>query len=193
MTRSPVILAIDPASRVTGLALLDAHGEIVNAFRATPDKGMGDKPAHLRVPAMAAAACETLYEFPTLRRVVVEVPSGRPGTGSKAGASSSLIVYGFAAGWIAAKVEAVCRTLDIECDLVTEAEWTQRFAKRCGGAAKAKRIEYAAARYPTYRAVMEAGKDPGGDVADALCLGLDSLARYPITPTIPLQEAAPCA
>lgn len=92
---------------------------------------------------------------------VIEITSGQAGRGSRAGAGPHLAVYGMAVGAIWAELvhrmpeDCVCTT--------TEREWTR-------GVTKAKRRRQIGYAFPAYRDAAAA--DSGGDVADAIGLGV---------------------
>jgi hypothetical protein len=108
--------------------------------------------------------CEDLREL--LRQwaphnVVIEVPSGKVGGGQRRGAGATLAIYGFAVGAIWATCRAApCRPL---VDEVDERTWTRRKPKLV----RQKLIAYEFHEYGT-----QIAKVAGGDVADAIGIGL---------------------
>lgn len=176
-----MLLALDPSSTCTGYAFitgLEAR-DLVDAGRVLPNmniKSLG----HLseierawlsrselypvrRVESMLPDVAELLTRA-GLSCVAVETPSGRIGSGAKAGARGSLTTYGMAAGrfyqFVRDRAPAGVPVL-----AVTERMWT------AGQGGKEKRALTIYALYAQYRAASEAGKDKGGDVADAIGIG----------------------
>lgn len=146
------LLAIDPASKVTGYAVLNERGDVIDAqlIRASRSKLPLDRIASI------IADLNGVCDEHSPSAIVVEVTSGRPGTGSTRGASSSLAIYGMAVGaiWWA------MRGRGIAVHPVDEDRWTARYSK-------AQRQLAAVATVPGY----SAQKDKGGDVSDAIALG----------------------
>lgn len=171
------LLAIDPGSQVTGYAVLSGlePDELLDAGLLKPGP---DRPAdpqtvpesirpHLSAPELAAyrrmdalvlelraLVCEQRPE-----QIVIEVPSGRIGTGARRGARGSLTIYGAVAGMM----YECCRRMVGETVPVTERQWT------AGRGDKASRQRDVAL---FYRGRYPADQDPGGDAADAIGLGL---------------------
>lgn len=158
--RSPIILlAIDPSTTRTGYALMTSAVDVIDAGYLKPKRAKD--PAFVRLDDMIedltdiALPAEAGQVMPT--HGVIEVPSGKPGVGSRAGARASLAIYGFAAGamWQCLQCKLTTRRID-------EIEWTH-------GVPKAKRQMIVSAMFPAYRAVI--ALDTGGDVADAIGVG----------------------
>lgn len=173
-----MILAIDPSSTCTGYAVLAGlePGALIDAGRLRASRswsasaveeppGLGLRRRALLPYGRVDEICDdisTLLEErkASLRGVIIEVPSGRIGTGGRRGARGSLAIYGMAAGAIWRHIWThLCRPRAVM--LVTEREWIRDVP------AKADRRAWVAAMYPTYRPE----NDPGSDVADAILLG----------------------
>jgi len=168
------ILALDPSSVCVGYAVLKGlrPDELLEAGRLRPGVGVSTNPAAgmkawCRIERIGCELSELLGTWgfvgaaATLEtaRIVIEVPSGRCGTGSRRGASSSLAVYGLAAGYVAGLCEAA---MPGGVRPVTEREWTPR----TGGKDRRKIVVAA-----LYKGRYQPKRDPGGDVADAVLLG----------------------
>lgn len=175
MNPASPVLAIDPSSRCCGYALLAGlePGELLDAGRIVPSESTAglrptlpalaawlERPellAYRRIVSMLGDLAELVHEHRPAW-VLVEMPSGRAGTGSRAGAKSSLSIYGAAAGVI---FEALRHEADPDRVLpVSERIWT------AGQGDKGRRQQAIAGFYPQY----DAGRDPGGDVSDAVGL-----------------------
>lgn len=154
MTR---VLAIDPSSTCTGWAVLDglAARQLVQGGLITPDR---KAPAPRRIEQILGDLDPLITEFHP-DRMVVEVPSGKAGTGSRQGAKSSLTIYGMAAGavwgWCLGRFPG--RVID-----VNERAWT------AGAGSKQERALGVAA---LYRHQYKIDSDPKLDLADAIGLG----------------------
>lgn len=98
--------------------------------------------------------------------VVIEIPSGKPGTGSRLGAKSALIVYGLAAGMISM---AVMDELGYDCVTLMTEQWIRSLSKeaRTSRNKKAARRTMCSLLFSQYD--ME--QDKGGDACDAILLG----------------------
>lgn len=158
------ILALDPSSTCTGYAVMDGPGGVLDAGLLKGERS-GDG-SEARIEAMVGAVRELIGEH-TPGVVVIEMPSGKVGSGQRKGASASLTIYGVAAGEIR---RAVKMTLPAELAgpresrvvSISEREWTRRLSKKTRQAA-------IAGLFPGYAAGM--GLDGGGDMADAIGLG----------------------
>lgn len=180
---------------MSGLAGSDVDHELDDAYRVTaPGKraisaslSVPGRPALCGIPervlfdqyAVQASIAkirlmtrEMLEVVTDLRRarqidaIAVEVSSGKAGTGSKAGASSSLGVYGMMAG-------AVWMVLD-QHHPVDVVPVNERQHIRRGMGTKEKRmlaLKYACPRY-------QIEKDSGGDVADAASVASWMISRW---------------
>ena len=162
------ILAIDPGSIKTGLAIIKGltAADLVAGYRSIgveakrPQEPGTDRTAMKAYRRIASIRDDVLdiIESTAPDCVVIEWPSGLIGTGGKKGARGSLTTYGAAAGVI---TEA-CRSAGAVVVPVTEREWT-------AGTSKKSRQATVAACYPTY----DASADDGLDLSDAI-----SLARW---------------
>lgn len=166
---SPLLLALDPSSTRTGFAVFRGR-ELIDAGYFKPAAGAESEQ---RIDAMVGDLLRLLNKLgPEDFTVVIEVPSGKPGTGLKRGAGAHLAVYGVAVGELrrAAKVwseNTYAKAFDLvkrqtAIISVTERAWTRGTPKRV-------RQRRTALLHPRYAAVL--AKDSGGDVADAIGLG----------------------
>lgn len=156
-----MILAVDPSSKRTGYALMIGR-KIVAAGVLIP-KSRDSAVERIR------AQCLDLYELIAEHGpgvAVIEITSGRPGTGLARGAGARLGVYGMAVGammcalWQHMAPDAVVT--------VDEQVWTL-------GHPKAMRRSRIARQYPRYARAVFGGKkekDRGGDMSDAIGIGL---------------------
>lgn len=163
------ILALDPSSTVTGWALLDLGGRILQGGLLKPDKIRSEP--QFRILRMADDLQQLLNEFEP-GTIVVEITSGKVGINRHKGAGSGLGVYGMAVGFLWAVVVFWLQGLPAEQGrteiiLVKENDWTR-------GVPKSDRIAAVAAEFPQY----DAARDPGGDLADAISLGQWYLKEY---------------
>lgn len=174
------VLALDPSSTCTGYAVLEglAPGGLLEGGLMRPgaskrvvgvsdEAGVADVAAWLGSRELAACrrVVETLCDLRELvervkpDRVVIEVPSGKVGTGARRGASGSLTTYGMAAGavWGLCRVMAPGRVVPI-----TERMWTVDAGSKSARVAEVLAV---------YGGRYEAGADSGMDTADAIGLG----------------------
>jgi len=91
--------------------------------------------------------------------VVIEVPSGKRGKGSQAGATGHLAIYGVAVGAVRRTIAVAAPNARVTS--VDERTWTR-------GRSQRERVALAVASVSTY----DRAADPGADVADAIGLGL---------------------
>lgn len=151
-----MLLALDPSSTRTGWAVLDG-GEVVEAGALSVPSKKGE-PAAERCIRMMRAVQGLLLEWVGVDSCVIEIPSGKVNHARNQGGGSGLSVYGFAVGMIYAAV--------VEADGVSSAAYTAEQWTR--GITKEKRKRIAARYYPAYLGM----KDAGGDIADAISLGV---------------------
>lgn len=158
------LIALDPSSTRTGYAAF-IDGKLAEAGYLKPHRTRDS--SEKRIEAMCNALRELFIGMVVDGvHVVVEVPSDRQGTGSRAGATGRLAIYGVAVGEL--RRTAKCSVFVSQVHSVTEREWTR-------GRSKARRQAGIAALFPNYRRIM--AKDRGADVADAIGLGLWWLAK----------------
>lgn len=150
-----MILSLDPSSTATGYAIFDG----MKIEEAGVLKGHYKDPALKRSIDMATDAL-VLSLNPKIETVLVEMPSGGPGTGSRQGATTSLIIYGVAAGIIYGRLHELAKSQSWKLEAVPVETWTKGWKKKTRQAA-------VMARFPDY----DATKDKGLDCADALALG----------------------
>lgn len=148
-------LFLDPSSTRTGYSLMNERDTIIEAGYFRPDR-RGDPPI-VRAADMAEDLRVLVSERPPLL-IVVEVPTGLAGTGSRHGAGARLAIYGLAVGIIYWQARSICGR--VSC--VDERTWTL-------GIPKLKRRQMLAVVFPAYARAF--ARDGGGDVADAIGIG----------------------
>ena len=152
------LLSLDPASIITGYAVMTGEGSsnLVEAGRLkAPTKG--SEPL-VRIRAIAQDLRELIVEMsPT--HAVVEITRGKVNRNRHHGGGAGLGIYGMAVGYLLRVVESGVASVSA----VEENEWT-------GKVPKDDRTERLSLEYPDWAAAMLA--DEGGDVADAIGLGL---------------------
>ncbi len=154
------IISIDPSLTCVGYAVWFAVDTCIDGGLIRPSKPKA--PASERVIEI----CDELHELVDQHKpaeVVVEIPSGKAGTGSKRGARSSLTLYGFAAGAVFGMLIRHPSTPLVVC--YTERDWIT--------ASKDERQLTAAATVKGYDPRL----DPGQDLSDAICLGIHHIRR----------------
>jgi len=160
------ILALDPASKICGYALLDLRKDGVDLFEVgrltSPKKNALD-----RVRELAA----DLYDILILAEVenaVVEIPDGKVHASIRGRAGGAgLTVYGMAAGFLLAQCDSALGSDAVHT--VGQNAWT-------GGLSKDARARNIARLYPRH----DWGPDGGHDAADAVGVGLWWAARFGI-------------
>jgi len=159
------MIGLEPDELVAGGVLrasesLDALNvpDVVRQQLSTP--GMG---AYRRLQSLKQDLAELIDEVKP-KQIVIEVPSGKAGTGSRHGARGSLTTYGAAAG----RLLEVCMGF-VRCTVpVSERQWT------VGQANKRDRQNVVAAFYGHRYKIA---KDKGADASDAIALGRWWLSR----------------
>lgn len=166
---SGAIVSLDPSSTCTGYAVW-VDGKPYELGRIKPSnstKGIDSTKlagraqvacgaSVVRYMGLMADLAELLYEYRP-EHVVIEVSTGRAGTGSKLKAGPSLITYGQAVGCALAMAYQSCSSVVP----VTERAWTRGLGK------KDARMRFV---YNLYPALYQFEKDKGGDIADAVLL-----------------------
>jgi len=157
------LLVLDPSSTCTGYAILNDYGRIIEAGRIKPT---GKKSAIGRIDEIVQTVVVLLNEH-SPDQVLVEITAGKSAR-RLGGKVQGLGVYGMAVG----AIRQACRTVvgGENVMSVEENVWTNSVPKR-------KRLQMLRMTVPEYRAK----KDPGGDVGDAVGLGLWWLRRNEIT------------
>lgn len=170
---SRLVLSIDPGSKRTGWAVLTQREQLLQAGVLTGDKTTD--PAEFRIAAMCRGLRELLEEWQP-GTVLIEWSSGHVGRRRHNGGGAGLAVYGIAIGalWQVAVVWSTLgepreRQARVRC--IEENLWTNRVPKE-------DRVAAVAQRFREYR--IE--DDPGGDVADAIGLGLWWIRELAIEP-----------
>lgn len=152
------LLALDPGSIRTGYAIF-RDGVLVDAghLRAPKDWTLVE-----RIYALVADLRKLIDETKP-GMMLIEITSGKV-QARHGGGGAGLAIYGVAVG----ALWATCMQLG-NVEAVLENVWT-------GGVPKTKRQRAIAAEFPRYRAI--ASKDSGGDIADAIGLGMWYLSRW---------------
>lgn len=153
------LLALDPSSTRVGWALFDGPG-LRCAGLLSPDRG--DDSALLRIRRLVERVAD-LVSTHQPAKVLLEIPSGHAGRGSRAGATGQLAIYGMAVGaiWIDLVHGAPAEVLG-GCEVLTctEAAWTR-------GRPKQRRAELLRLEHPA----LDWDADRGLDMADAIGMG----------------------
>lgn len=176
------LLALDPASRVTGFAVITGLRSVdladAGVLRASQAKAALDAVEHLNdaerrwITAHNSAALRRTYSMlPDLAAllaqhdpdvIVIETPSGKVGTGARNGASSSLTSYALAVGLILGRLDPRRRVILP----VSERVW---LGPGTGiPRSKVKRQACAAVLYAGQYRIEDDAKS--GDIADAIML-----------------------
>lgn len=164
MSKPPTIrlLGVDPSSTRTGWVIMTGPTEIVDATICRP---LGAKAPPLERAISMAGEVVGITRNMRVTHVVIETPALHAhGHVLPRAQGHGLAVYGMAVGIIAYAVRMAIGWRNMTA--VPADEWTPpRTSKK-------RRQVMIAAEFPQYREIMEAGKDPGGDVADAIGLCL---------------------
>lgn len=153
------LLAVDPSSTRTGYAVMPSYSKILEAGCLMP-KSRDAAIDRVRSQCDDLAGLVADYK---VTGAVIEITSGRPGTGSRRGARATLGVYGMAVGAMVCELwHLLGRARVTEVD---EQTWTHCLPKE-------QRRRSIAMQFPHYAKEVFAGKDRGGDVSDAIGLGL---------------------
>ncbi len=154
------IFSIDPGSKRTGWAVLTEHEQLLQAGILTGSKGTD--PAEFRIAAMCKDLRALLDEWKP-DTVLLEWSSGHVGQRRHHGGGAGLAVYGIAIGalWQTAVQWSMSdgRAAVVRC--IDENVWTNKVRKE-------DRTLAVAQHFPQYHVE----EDPGGDIADAIGLGL---------------------
>lgn len=176
------IIAFDPASGVTGFAVIDVDpamnkpklidaGRLIGSEDPVPHavpclnqlRNSKSMAADRRTQSITGDVWKVLTEYMP-RWIIVEISSGNAGTGSKRGAKSSLAVYGQAVG----AVRQTCEWWDarngdgVSVIPVTERLWTIYRGDKFKAQLRCRAL------FPNY----DYRKDKGADVADSIGLAL---------------------
>lgn len=137
---------------------MDESERLIKAAAFLPDK---DKhPPLMRIETMLVDLAHTLQSFnPDV--IVIEVPSSHVNKKRHKGGGAGLAIYGLAVGHIRRECLAFVAGTDKQLIDVDSQDWTQ-------GTTKYHRQGIVACQFPQYIP----SEDPGGDVADAIALGV---------------------
>lgn len=153
-----VLLALDPSSTVVGYAALRRNRSLIEAGLIEP-ASRSDASIE-RVRTMGDDLVTLLDRLrPTV--VLVEWTKGKVGRRRHGGQGAGLAVYGAGVGWMACRAECWASGRGCEVIAVLENDWTRGVPKEARQAAMRTLV-------PEYAGV----EDRGGDIADALGLGL---------------------
>lgn len=167
-TNNSPIVSIDPSSTITGYAVMLDAETLVSAgtFKPVARDGLAvkDMKPLQRIDQMLGDFHDLLVQTKP-RTIVIEVTTGKAGTGSKRGAGPALAVYGMAVGAFWCHARTWCDPNDHRCVLeaVDERTWISVPDKDM-------RQLQIAAQFPAYRECMK--KDRGADASDAIGIGL---------------------
>lgn len=161
-----IILAIDPSSSITGFALLDEAEKLLDAGTLRPNKRTDA--SEFRIAAMCDDL-ETILIATNPDIVVIEWTSGKVGRRRHKGHGAGLAIYGLAIGaiWRTATAWAARRKPVGQVVTVLENDWTAWKSKE-------ERSKLIAREYPK----IDFSKDTGGDIADAIGLGVWFARRF---------------
>lgn len=154
------LFAIDPSTTSTGWAVLTAGGRLLQAGIVTGSKQTD--PAELRI-AVICRDLGTLFDGWQPGTILIEWPSPHVGRRRHKGLGAGLAVYGAAAGalWWASLRWAEQQEPGVSVNAVSVDLWTR-------GVPKEDRLAAVAQQFPEYRGEA----DPGGDIGDAIGLGV---------------------
>lgn len=152
------ILAIDPSSTKTGFALFDEDENLIDAGILKPNKTTDC--AAYRIEAMCKDFRALLDQYEPAF-IVIEWTSGKVGRKRHKGGGAGLAIYGIAIGALWRVAEQWCSDNIGDVVRILENEWT-------AGKSKKERFEIISTLYPK----IDLSKDTGGDIADAIGLGM---------------------
>jgi hypothetical protein len=158
-----LIFGLDPGSIRSGWAILDYREQLIEAGSMY---GKTKADPEFRISAMCHDLRQLLSKWQP-KTIVIEITSGKVGRKRHTGCGSGLAVYGMAVGSLWQICEAwrfslpIEQQFDVKILLIRENDWTRQVPKEDRNAA-------IAAMFTEYK-IQD---DPGGDVADAIGLGL---------------------
>jgi len=151
-TNNNYILGLDPSSTVCGFAVKDDL-RLVEAGLLIPDK---NQQSFFRIRQMRLDLIILLEKFrPGI--VLVEWTKGKVNISRHKGCGAGLAVYGAGMSGIATQADIWCQENNSMIIPILENVWTRGVVKRARQAA-------VTSQYREY----QTGKDPGGDIADAI-------------------------
>jgi len=159
-----IVFSLDPGSIRTGWAVMQFPEQLIEAGLILPDKVRAE--SEFRIAAMCRDLRQLLNKWQP-ETIVIEWTSGKVGKRRHKGSGAGLGVHGAATGALWQTCEAWRYSLPIEQQLefkillVRENVWTHSVPKE-------DRIAAVANLFPQYKPE----DDRGGDIADALGLGL---------------------
>jgi hypothetical protein len=158
MPPRPIIATFDPSSTCIGFALwarlTQRQQVLVDAGRLTPEK-VSEADYVRRTNSLDAELRKLLHDYPTVCIALLEIPASKQ-HGRMRSRAVGLAAYGFAVG----RYYATCREKLKAVLTVRAGKWSTM--------PKGARANLLRLRYRQWTAEA----DPGGDVADALELGL---------------------
>lgn len=182
-----LVLSLDPASEITGYAVTEPTSDLYRPTLHEAGRLKGSERrmtiadpvlsqlmncdamrAHRRIASICRDVVELMTRWlPAV--IVVEVPSGLPGYGSKRGAGASLTTYGCAAGEVLRIVSACVTDTAVRMAgyqplvvQVTERIWTPFRKSKAGGQLACQAL---------YPGQYRPADDEGADISDAIHLG----------------------
>lgn len=169
-----MLLAVDPSLTATGWAIADIdRGEIVRAGVIRPPSRWA---RDVRIDSICATLEQAVVGAHDPDVAVIEVPSGRPGRGSRGGATGHLALYGWAVGEIRRTLlhlmpidTASGRRSHTRIECYTEREWTRSIER-------SERVATVRMQTPQ----LDWSVDRGHDMADACGLAYWWLAGLPL-------------
>lgn len=158
-TKQRFILGVDPSSTLTGYAVLNLDGKLIDAGLLKPDKTSA--PALDRVDSMLTGLDELLREHKP-EWTILELPSGHVHGKFQKTNMGVLAILGMAVGKFHERLRAAQQGTNAGMTLVTVSanDWT-------GGVKKAKRQASIALQF---KRQYKIGDDKGADCADAIGL-----------------------
>lgn len=156
-----MILSIDPSSSKTGYAAFENVKHLAECGVLVADRADSSRE---RRRSMVKRVVELCHEFDP-SAVVIEVPDGKVHRWQQGHNMGALSIYGMAVGAIVQAVDEWCEQREAGERSVIEAKvntWT-------GGSKKAHRAVAARSLFPDH---YDPDKDAGGDIADAVMLGV---------------------
>jgi len=159
-----IVFSLDPGSIRTGWAVMQFPEQLIEAGLILPDKVRAE--SEFRIAAMCRDLRQLLNKWQP-ETIVIEWTSGKVGRRRHKGGGAGLAIYGISIGALWQTCEAwrcslpIEQQLDVKILLIRENVWTNSILKSDRAAA-------VASLFPEYKVEQ----DTGGDIADALGLGL---------------------
>jgi len=155
------ILALDPSSTRTGIAVMGFDNELIDQFALVPKP---DDTSDVRILIQCRDLRQALDQGVFKPEVIViEGTSGKINKKRNKGQGAGMAIYGIAVGaiWMTCNWWAADNKSDCPVEIVLENDWTR-------GVTKKQRAINMSLIYPQYKPYL----DPGLDIGDAIGLGL---------------------